>query len=47
MQKYSAYIPVRGDITVVTAPVTQVALKKCASFTKCITKIDGALSDGC
>ena len=35
-----AYILVRGDITVVAAPVTQVAFKNCAPFTKCLTKID-------
>ena len=35
-----AYILVRGDITVVAAPATQVAFKNCAPFTKCITKID-------
>ena len=35
-----AYILVRGDITVVAAPATQVACKNCTPFTKCITKID-------
>ena len=34
-----AYILVRGNITVVAAPVTQVAFKNCAPFIKCITKI--------
>ena len=41
-----AYILLTGDITVVTAPITQVALKNCALFTKCITQIDGtAMND--
>ena len=40
-----AYILVRGDITVVAAPATQVAFKNCAPFTKCITKIDGTTID--
>ena len=35
-----AYILVRGDITVASAPATQVSFKNCAPFTKCITKID-------
>ena len=35
-----AHILVRGDITVVGAPATQLAFKNCAPFTKCITKID-------
>ena len=35
-----AYILARGGITVIAAPATQVALKHCAPFTKCITKID-------
>ena len=35
-----AYIYVKGDITVTATPTTQVSLKNCASFTKCITKID-------
>ena len=30
-----------GDVTVVAIHRTQVAFKNCASFTKCITKIDG------
>ena len=34
-----AYILVRGDITVVAAPATQVAFKNCAPITKCITKM--------
>ena len=34
-------ILVRGDITVVPGPPTQLAFKNCAPFTKCITKIDG------
>ena len=37
----NAYILVRSDITVTEAPETQVTFKNCASFTKCITKIDG------
>ena len=32
-----AYILIRSHITVVTAPVTQVAFKNCAPFTKYIT----------
>ena len=32
-------ILVRGDITVAAAPVTQVAFKNCAPFTKCITRL--------
>ena len=36
-----AFILVRGDIAVTADPETQVALKKCAPFTKCIIKIDG------
>ena len=36
---------VRGDITVITAPKIQVAFKNCASFIKCITKIDGTTID--
>ena len=34
------YLLVREDITVITAPATCVAFKKCAPFTKCISKID-------
>ena len=41
----NAYILVRGDITVVAAPATQVAFENCAPFTKCITKIDEAGTD--
>ena len=40
-----AYIFVRGDITVRAAPTTQVAFKNCASFAKCITKMDGTTID--
>ena len=40
-----AYILVRGDITVIAAPETQVAFKNCASFAKCITKVDGTAID--
>ena len=36
-----AYILVRGEITILVYPVTQVAFKNCAPFTKYITKIDG------
>ena len=35
------YIFVKGDITVTASAVIQVAFKKYAPFTKCITKIDG------
>ena len=35
-----AYILVKGDITVTTAPQTKVAFKNCAPFTKCTTKIN-------
>ena len=38
-----AYILVRGDIIVTEAPATQVSFKNCATFTKCITKIDGTI----
>ena len=37
-----AYILVKGNITVIVAPATQVAFKNCAQFTKYITKNDGA-----
>ena len=40
-----AYILVKGDITVTTAPVLQIAFKSCAQFTKCITKIDEPTTD--
>ena len=40
-----AYILVRGDITVVAAPSTQVAFKNCTPFTKCVTKIDETTID--
>ena len=39
------YILVKGDITVTAAPEAQVAITNCASFTKCIIKIDGATMD--
>ena len=39
------YILIRGDITVTAAPQIQVAFKKCAPSTKCITKIDGTTID--
>ena len=40
-----AYILVRGDITVIAAPVTQVAFKNCTPFIRCITKIGGTTID--
>ena len=40
-----AYILVRSDIFVIAAPATYVAFKHCASYTKCITKIDGTTID--
>ena len=40
-----AYILVRGGITIIGHQVTQVAFKKCAPFTKCITKIDETTID--
>ena len=40
-----AYILVRCDITVTAAAATQVALKNCAPFTKCIKKIDKTTID--
>ena len=40
-----AYFFIRDDITVTAAPSTQIAFKKCAPFTKCITKIDGTTTD--
>ena len=39
--KNDGYILVTGDITVTAACATQVSFKNCATFTKCITKIDG------
>ena len=41
-----AHVLVTGDITVLTAPATQVAFKNCLQFTKCITKTDGTTIDG-
>ena len=42
----NAYILVRGDIVTTAHNIpTQVAYKNCASFIKCITKIDGATID--
>ena len=35
----------RGDITAIAAPSTQVAFQNCAPFTKCITEIDGTPTD--
>ena len=40
-----AYILVRGDITIVGDNGTQVALKNCAPFTKCVTKSYGTAID--
>ena len=40
-----AYILVRGDITDTEHQVTQATFKNCVSFTKYITKIDGAKID--
>ena len=41
-----AYILVRGDITLAGRNLaTEVAFQICASFTKCITKIDGTTKD--
>ena len=40
-----AYILVRGEITILVYPVTQVAFKNCAPFTKYITKVDGTTID--
>ena len=40
-----AYILVKGNITVIAAPETQVSFKNFAPFTKCITKIDGTTID--
>ena len=37
----NTYILVRGDITVMAAPATQVSFKTFAPFTKCITEIVG------
>ena len=39
------YILVKGDVTVTAVPEAQVAITNCASFTKCITKIDGTTMD--
>ena len=39
--KNDGYILVTGDITVTAACATHVSFKNCATFTKCITKIDG------
>ena len=39
------YILVRGNISTIGHQTTQVAFKNCASFTKCITKIDGTTID--
>ena len=36
-----AYVLVRGYITIIGHNITQVALKYCAPFVKCIPKIDG------
>ena len=42
---YDVSILVKGDITVTVAPSTQVSIKNCALFTKCITKRDGTTID--
>ena len=39
------YILLRGNITVIAAPETQVVFTNCAPFTKCISKIDKAIDD--
>ena len=39
------YILLRGNITVIAAPVTQVVFTNCTPFTKCISKIDKAIDD--
>ena len=41
----NAYILGRGNITIKGHPLTQVTFKNCATFTKCITKIDGTTTD--
>ena len=40
-----AYILVKGDITIIGHQETQAAFKNCASFIKCIAKIDKATID--
>ena len=40
-----AYILVRGDITLIEAPQTQVAFKICSPFITCITQVDGTTTD--
>ena len=40
-----AHILVKGDITITSAPTTQISFKQCAPFTKCITKSDGTTID--
>ena len=40
-----AYILVRGNITIIRNRVKQVAFKNFPPFTKCITKIDGTITD--
>ena len=40
------YILVKGNISIIVRIlVTEVAFKSCAPFTKCITKIDGTITD--
>ena len=41
----NAYILVRGNVTIIGHPASQVAFKNCAPFTKYITKIDGTTID--
>ena len=40
-----AYILVKGDIAVTTAPATQASFENCAQFTKCIIKVDETTID--
>ena len=42
---YDVSILVKDDITVTVAPSTQVSIKNCALFTKCITKRDATTID--
>ena len=41
----NVYILVRGNIIIVGDNETQIAFKKCAPFTKCITNIAGTIID--
>ena len=40
-----AYMLVKGDVTIIAAPATQVSFKNCTPFTKCIKKIDTTTVD--